>query len=160
MDYLYEDYDGDVVDRTVDYLADILSLMGYDAEIHTEVIKNTAVFDVVGDDVKELSPEKDMSVSNALAWVLKRARFGLGSGYRFDVDINSYRLERVRKLEGVAQEMHEKLEDGLEQICCFGMDNVDRRALHLLLSADPSITTQSSGYGAHRHFCVKANEVE
>lgn len=160
MDYLYEDYDGDVVDRTVDFLADILSLMGYDAEIYTEVIKNTAVFDVVGTDVAELSPEKDVAISNALAWVLKRARFGLGSGYRFDVDINSYRLDRIRKLEGVAKEMHEKLEDGLEQITCFGMDNVDRRALHLLLSADPSISTQSNGYGPFRHLRVQGNEVE
>ena len=151
MDYMYDDYDGDVVDRAVDFLADILSYMGFDAEIHTEVIDNTAVFDVIGDDVASLSPGIDPSVVNAFAWILKRARFTLGSGYRFDVDVNSYRLERIHKLEGVANELHDKVNSGIEKITCFGMDNVDRRALHLLLNADSTVKTESNGYGSFRH---------
>ncbi len=154
MDYMYDDYDGDVVDRAADFLADLLSYMGFDAEIHTEVIDNTAVFDVIGEDVKPLSPAIDPSVVNALSWILRRARFTLGSGYRFDIDINSYRLERIHKLEGVAAELHDKLNNGLNQVTCFGMDNVDRRALHLLLNADPSVKTESNGYGAFRHLEV------
>ena len=160
MDYMYDDYDGDVVDRTVDFLADILSFMGFEAEIHTEVIDNTAVFDVIGDDVKCLSPGNDPAVVNALSWILRRARFTLGSGYRFDIDVNSYRLERVHQLEGVAQELHDKIEGGLQMIQCFGMDNVDRRALHLLLNADPMVKTESNGYGAFRHLEIKASEQE
>ena len=154
MDYMYEDYDGDVVDRAADFLADILSYLGFDAEIHPEVIDNTAVFDVIGEDVQSISPGKDPAVVNALSWILRRARFTLGSGYRFDVDVNSYRLERVHKLEGVAQELHDKIEGGLNRITCFGMDNVDRRALHLLLSADPAVKTESEGYGAFRHLQI------
>ncbi len=157
MDYMYDDYDGDVVDRAADFLADILSYLGFDAEIHPEVIDNTAVFDVIGDDVRCISPEHDPSVVNALSWILRRARFTLGSGFRFDVDINSYRLERIHKLEGVAQELHDKIDSGLQQITCFGMDNVDRRALHLLLNADPSVKTESEGYGAFRHLQISAS---
>ena len=157
MDYMYDDYEGDVVDRNVDFLADILSYMGYDAEIHTEVIDNTAVFDIIGDDVREISPAKDGAVVNALSWILRRARFALGSGYRFDIDVNSYRLERVHDLESVAAELHDKIEGGLQQIQCFGMNNVDRRALHLLLNADPMVETQSNGYGAFRHLEIKAS---
>ena len=157
MDYMYDDYDGDVVDRTVDFLADILSYMGFDAEIHTEVIDNTAVFDVIGDDVKSLSPAKDPAVVNALSWILRRARFALGSGYRFDVDVNSYRLERAHQMESVAGELHDKIEGGLQQIQCFGMDNVDRRALHLLLNADSLVSTQSNGYGNFRHLEIRRN---
>ena len=160
MDYMYDDYEGDVVDRTVDFLADILSYMGFDAEIHTEVIDNTAVFDVVGDDVQSISPSKDPTVVNALSWILRRARFALGSGYRFDIDVNSYRLERVHQLESVAGELHDKIEGGLQQIQCFGMDNVDRRAVHLLLKADPMVNTESKGYGAFRHLEIKANQPE
>ncbi|MBQ9396278.1 MAG: hypothetical protein IJU23_12305 [Proteobacteria bacterium] len=158
MDYMYDDYEGDVVDRAADFLADLLSYMGYDAEIHTEVIDNTAVFDVIGEDVKSISPAIDPTVVNALSWILRRARFTLGSGYRFDVDVNSYRLERIHKLEGVAEELHNKINDGLNQITCFGMDNVDRRALHLLLNADPSVKTESNGYGAFRHLEVSKAE--
>ena len=160
MDYMYDDYDGDFVDRTVDFLADILSYMGFDAEIHTEVIDNTAVFDVVGEDVRSISPSKDPAVVNALSWILRRARFALGSGYRFDIDVNSYRLERVHQLESVAGELHDKIEGGLQQIQCFGMDNVDRRAVHLLLKADPAVNTESKGYGAFRHLEIKANQPE
>lgn len=158
MDYMYDDYEGDVVDRAADFLADLLSYMGYDAEIHTEVIDNTAVFDVIGEDVKSISPAVDPTVVNALSWILRRARFTLGSGYRFDVDVNSYRLERIHKLEGVADELHNKINDGLNQVTCFGMDNVDRRALHLLLNADPSVKTESNGYGAFRHLEVSKAE--
>ena len=131
--------------------------MGFDAEIHTEVIDNTAVFDVIGDDVQSISPAKDPAVVNALSWLLRRARFSLGSGFRFDVDVNSYRLERVHQMEGVAQQLHDKIEGGLQQIQCFGMDNVDRRALHLLLNADPEVSTQSSGYGNFRHLEIRKN---
>lgn len=155
MDYMYDDYEGDVVDRAADFLADILSYMGFDAEIHTEVIDNTAVFDIIGEDVKCISPGHDPAVVNALSWLLRRARFTLGSGYRFDIDVNSYRLERVHKLEGVATELHDKLNGGLDQVTCFGMDNVDRRALHLLLNADTSVKTESQGYGNFRHLEIK-----
>lgn len=158
MDYMYDDYDGDVVDRAADFLADLLSYMGFDAEIHTEVIDNTAVFDIIGDDVKSISPAVDPSVVNALSWIIKRARFVIGSGYRFDIDVNSYRLERVHKFEGVAQELHDKLAGGLNIVTCFGMDNVDRRALHLLLNADPMVKTESNGYGNFRHLEISRNE--
>ncbi|MCL2325611.1 MAG: hypothetical protein FWC40_03815 [Proteobacteria bacterium] len=158
MDYMYEDYDGDVVDRAVDFLADMLSLMGFDAEIHTEVIDNTAVFDIVGEDVKSISPARDAEVVNALSWIIKRARFALGSGYRFDIDVNSYRLKRVHLLEDVAQTLQDKFENGLEHFQCFGMDSVDRRALHLLLNADESIKTMSNGYGAFRHLEIGKKE--
>ena len=158
MDYMYDDYDGDVVDRAADFLADLLSFMGfYNAEIHTEVIDNTAVFDVIGDSVKSISPAIDPSVVNALSWIIRRARFILGSGYRFDIDINSYRLERIHKLEGVADELRDKVHGGIDKITCFGMDNVDRRAVHLLLNADPTIKTESNGYGSFRHLEISKN---
>ena len=157
MDYLYEDYDGDIIDRAADFLTDMLSWMGFDAEIHTEVIDNTVVFDIVGDDVKSISPEVNPEVVNALSWLIKRARFNLGSDIRFDIDVNGYRLTRVHQLEGVAAELHNKLAAGTDQVTIFGMDNVDRRALHLLLNADQSVATQSDGFDACRHLNVKKN---
>ena len=159
MDYLYEDYDGDVIDRAADFLTDILSYMGFDAEIHIEIIDSTVVFDVVGDDVRSISPERDPEVVNALSWLIKRARFALGCEYRFDIDINGYRLKRVHSLEGVADELHKKmtLPGGPDKIQIFGMDNVDRRALHMLLNADEAVHTESDGYEAFRHLEVTRN---
>lgn len=157
--YLDENYEGDVVDRGADFLADILSLMGYDAEIVTEVVEKTAIFDVLGDGVKDMSPSLDPSVVNALSHVIRRARFAIGSGFRFDVDINGYRMERIHRLEGVARELHDKIEGGLQQIQCFGMDNADRRALHTLLSQDELVATQSKGYGTYRHLEIKNKDL-
>lgn len=159
MDYMYDDYDGDVVDRTADFLADILSYMGYDAEIHTEVIDNTAIFDIFGESVSELSPAKDPTVINAISWILKRTRFAMGAGFRFDLDVNSYRLARVRQLESVAQNLHDKIADGVQQIQIFGMDNLDRRAIHMLLNADETVKTQSNGYGNYRHLELKNTDL-
>ena len=155
MDYLYEDYDGDVIDRAADFLTDMLSLMGFEAEVYTEIIDNTVVFDIVGEDVKALSPSKDPEVINALSWLIKRARFTLGSEYRFDIDVNGYRLQRVHQLENVAKELHDKVAGGVEKVQIFGMDNVDRRALHMLLNADATVDTESAGYDAFRHLEVK-----
>ncbi len=157
MDYLYEDYDGDIIDRAADFLTDMLSQMGFTADIYTEVIDNTVVFDIVGDDVKSLSPDVNPDVINALSWLIKRARFVIGSDIRFDIDVNGYRLTRVHDLEGVASELHDKAQAGCDQIQIFGMNNVDRRALHLLLNADPTVQTQSEGYGAFRHLGIKKN---
>ncbi len=155
MDYLYEDYDGDVIDRAADFLTDMLSLMGFEAEVYTEIIDNTVVFDIVGDDVKSLSPANDPEVINALSWLIKRARFTLGCEYRFDIDVNGFRLKRVHQLEGIAKELHTKVINGVEKVQIFGMDNVDRRALHLLLNADSDVETESAGYDAFRHLEVK-----
>ncbi|MBQ1267199.1 MAG: hypothetical protein IIY06_10675 [Proteobacteria bacterium] len=157
MDYLYEDYDGDIIDRAADFLTDMLSQMGFTADIYTEVIDNTVVFDIVGDDVKSLSPDVNPDVINALSWLIKRARFAIGSEIRFDIDVNGYRLKRVHELEGVSAELHEKMQDKCSQIQIFGMNNVDRRALHLLLNADPTVATQSNGYGAFRHLEIRKN---
>ena len=155
MDYLYEDYDGDVIDRAADFLTDMLSLMGYEAEVYTEIIDNTVVFDVVGEDVKDLSPARSAEVINALSWLVKRARFTLGCETRFDIDVNGYRLTRVHQLEGIARDLHNKVEAGVEKVQIYGMDNVDRRALHLLLNADSSVETQSEGFESFRHLEVK-----
>lgn len=155
MDYLYEDYDGDVIDRAADFLTDMLSYMGFQADVYTEIIDNTVVFDIVGDDVKCLSPDRNPDVVNALSWLIKRARFALGAETRFDVDVNGYRLTRVHQLENVAAELHNKLISGVDKVQIFGMDNVDRRALHLLLNADAQVETESQGFDAFRHLEVK-----
>lgn len=157
MDYLYEDYDGDVIDRAADFLTDMLSQMGFEADIYTEVIDNTVVFDIVGDDVQSLSPATNPDVIHALAWLIKRARFVIGSDIRFDIDVNGYRLTRVHDLEGVSAELHDKMQGGCERIQIFGMNNVDRRALHLLLKSDKTVQTQSDGYGAFRHLEICKN---
>ncbi len=73
---------------------------------------------------------------------------------RVVIDSNSYRSRRRSALEDLAHRMAEQAKRKGKPVTLNPMPPQDRRIIHLVLQADPSLTTQSSGKGALRRLVI------
>lgn len=155
------DYSHEHLYEAANLLREVLAHMGYShLDVNLEIIDDNAIFNVVGQNAAELLTDNrghiNTEISNALGWILRRARFAIASAYNFFVDVDGYRLQRLNDLADMASELHEKACAGL-QIDIFGMDPVDRRAVHNALSSYDDITTQSEGNAIFRRLQIRPN---
>ncbi|MFA5624312.1 MAG: R3H domain-containing nucleic acid-binding protein [Bradymonadales bacterium] len=155
-------YSHETLEEAADFLQTILNHMGYDdLSVQLGRKDEIAIFNIVGANAQDLLSDQRGNIrtelSNALAWVLRRARFALGSAYTFFVDVDGYRMQRLEALAGMAQDLHDKALDGLD-MDIFGMDPVDRRAVHNALSEYEDVHTMSDGNGIFRRLQIRPKE--
>jgi len=71
------------------------------------------------------------------------------------VNIGDYREKRTANLEKMAQEAAQRVKFSSEPIALFNLNPFERRAVHMFLSKDPQVETESDGEGRNRHLIVK-----
>ena len=152
-------FDEETIDHAEDLLADIVYLMGFDCDIETELGDDVVFFNITGPGsesfIRDRSGSVHTEIVNALSLVLRRARFALRSGYRFTVDAGGYREGRMQTMQDVANVIHDKVTQCGITLDCFGMNTVDRRAIHHHLSEYDDIVTESEGVGIFRHLKIR-----
>lgn len=74
---------------------------------------------------------------------------------RVIVNIGDYREKRTANLEKMAQEAAQRVKFSSEPIALFNLNPFERRAVHMFLSKDPQVETESDGEGRNRHLIVK-----
>lgn len=151
-------YDTDVVEQATDFLNQLFPLMGFDATATAQIHDKTVIFNVQGADAALLIRDSNGAIVpnllSSLAWILKRARFAVATAFTFVVDADGYRATRTELLESMAKDLSQKARMGLE-IDCYGMNAVDRRAVHYQLSNTPDVSTQSEGQSIFRRLKVR-----
>ena len=70
------------------------------------------------------------------------------------LDVEEYRLRRQRALEELAQRVANKVAATGRSISLEPMPPAERRLVHLALSNNPSVTTESSGWGNGRRVSI------
>lgn len=78
-----------------------------------------------------------------------------GVWQRLTVDIGDYRAKRTAVLETTAQETAKRVKFSHEPLALFNLNPYERRIVHLILSQDPGVVTESQGEGRNRHLIVK-----
>jgi spoIIIJ-associated protein len=73
---------------------------------------------------------------------------------RVGVDVESYRLRREESLRGLAQRMAERVKSTRQPVTLEAMPPNERRIIHLSLSDDPAIMTQSTGEEGERRVVI------
>lgn len=79
----------------------------------------------------------------------------LGEWLPLLLDINNYRQRRRLELEKMAKEAAEKAASSQENVVLPPMSAYDRRIIHLVLSGDSRVETESVGEGEARRVVVK-----
>jgi len=78
---------------------------------------------------------------------------------RFILDVNSYRQQKNQSVIQQAQAAAEEAINQHRSVVMKPMSNYDRRIVHLELSKNPRITTESIGEGEDRKIVVKPSDM-
>lgn len=73
---------------------------------------------------------------------------------RVVVNVNDYRQKRQESLEQMARDTAEKVKQSGQPMALFNLNPFERRLVHMALSEDKEIVTQSEGEGRDRHLIV------
>ena len=79
----------------------------------------------------------------------------LGRWQQLVVDVGDWRKKRKENLQKLAKRMAERVKFSGEKQELPPMPPFERRIIHLTLSEDPKVTTESIGEGDDRHVVIK-----
>ena len=91
---------------------------------------------------------------------LEREGVSLPEGFDFALDVNNYRKEREGYLERLAEETLSKVRSSKKAVELKPMSSYERRIIHMRLSAEADVTTESAGGGRDRRVVVKPLQKE
>lgn len=150
--------DEEVVEKTENYLNDILSMMHIEADVEARVEEENLHVEIV-----EISDE-DMGIVigrraetlNALQYLLSVAiNRDLDRFLRVFLDVGGYRERRKASIEKMAMRNAEKVKKFKRPIALEPMNAYERRIVHFALQDVPRITTVSEGRDPYRKVVIK-----
>lgn len=78
----------------------------------------------------------------------------LGEWQRVLVDINGYRKEQKERLQKIAMNAAQRVKMSGQPVALSPMTPFERRIIHITLSEDPAVETESSGESPHRYVVI------
>jgi len=82
----------------------------------------------------------------------------LGEWLKIVLDVDGYRQKRKEALKRIALSVAKKVKFSGQEEELPPMSSAERRIIHLTLSGDPEITTESRGEGKERRVVVKSKK--
>ena len=141
------------IERAVQTLQQIVNLMEVPATVNTRQEDEQVVLELTGDSSGILIGRRGQML-DALEYLLNRVVAREGDFTRIVVDSQNYRARRRQSLEDLARRMGEQAKRKRKAIALNPMSPRDRRIVHLVLQADPSLSTKSSGKGYFRKLII------
>ena len=140
---------------------ELLTLMGVDAKVDvSEDKENQAlVVDISSDNETGLLIGRHgqtlLSVQAAIGMMLKQK---LGEWVRVIVNVGDWRQKEEQHLKELAESTAERARTTGEPQPIYNLTPSQRRIVHLTLSEDPDLSTESEGEGEERYLVVKKKE--
>lgn len=78
-----------------------------------------------------------------------------GNWQRVLVDTGDYRTKQQEMLKNIAQQAAQKVKQTNAPYVLYDLNSSQRRYVHMVLSEDPLVITESEGEGKERHLIVK-----
>lgn len=148
---------GEVRETSVEVVTRILDLMGVAAEVAVERGGDPSELrlDIRGESSALLIGRRGQTLE-ALQHLVGRIvadRVGVDLPQPV-VDVEGYRVRRVRTLEDMALRLGEKAKRSRETQEIESLNAADRRIVHMALKDDPWLTTRSLGQGPYRRLLI------
>lgn len=143
-------------------LDQMLALMGIEGDVSIRDAETPgdglgmakAVLEIEGDDLGVLIGRRGETLTG-LQYILNlMVSRQLGEGNYFTVDIEGYRRRRERQLRQLAQKMADQVRRTRKTVVLEPMPPNERRIIHLTLSEDQYVSTDSVGEGEDRKVSI------
>jgi spoIIIJ-associated protein len=152
------------MDIIKDTLENILEKMDVDASVYylegdslsaDSGEASPAVYNIEGDELGILIGRRGQTLS-CLQYIVKiiaanRIQDSLPSVV---IDVNGYKQKRQQVLKELAERVAEQVENSGRSFTLEPMPAYERRIIHLTLSNNPGVTTESVGYGEDRKVSI------
>ena len=112
------------------------------------------VIDITGPDSGLLIGRRGQTLHSLQFIVSMIVRREFGEGLRVSLDVEQYRRRRENSLRDMARKVAERVVQTGRVITLEPMSPADRRIIHLSLSNNPNVETESVGYGDDRKVSI------
>lgn len=112
------------------------------------------VIDINGADSGLLIGRRGQTLQSLQFIVSMIVRREFGEGVRVALDVEQYRRRRESSLRDMAHKVAERVTQTGRSITLEPMSAADRRIIHLSLSNNPNVSTESVGYGDDRKVSI------
>jgi spoIIIJ-associated protein len=144
----------DLLDEVKVLVSSILGAMNFDARVEVYDVGGVIAVDVASADTALFIGQKGETI-DALQYLVNVAAFTeRGFFKRIVLDTEGYRQRRVEAIQGMAHRTARKAVRERRTVEMPPMNSAERRVVHLYLSDNPSVTTESEGTGAGRRVMV------
>ena len=134
-----------------------LSSMGVVADTYIREDSNSSKisFEIEGEDSALLIGKRGETLQSIQFLVRMITSRQLGRKSNIYIDIEDYRRRRMRTLRNIARNIAKEVLDTGEERILEPMSPVDRRIIHVTLSKNPKIITESEGKGRDRFVVIR-----
>jgi len=150
-----------IVEKAKELAVEMLTVrLGFECEIDVEIEpgdgdRKYVLIKVVGDDLGVMIGQRGVNLEafqTIFALMLKKETGEWNSVF---VDINDYREKRKRNITDMALKAMQQVVDFDVEVSLRPMSPADRRLIHMALSDEESVKTESQGYGEARHIVIQ-----
>lgn len=153
--------DDELVEMSRELLAQLVKLMGFDAEIvaswqepDEEDSQPYLLLDIQGDDLGVLIGRRGETLASLQYLLRLMVNQRLRQWKNIVVDVEQYKRRRVNQLNQLAQRMAQQVIDTDRSVALEPMPANERRIIHLALRDHPQVFTESIGEGDRRKVSI------
>ena len=142
------------IKKTAQKLLDLLGVKG-DIEVGEDKENEALSVNITTDEAGILIGRHGETISAfqvVLGQILQRQT---GEWQRVLVDTEDYRTKQQEMLKSMAEQAAERVKQTGDPYTIYDLTSSQRRFVHMVLSEDPQIITESEGEGRERHLVVK-----
>jgi spoIIIJ-associated protein len=144
----------ELLDEVRDLVSSILVAMDFDARVEVYDAGGFIAVDVASEDTALFIGQKGETI-DALQYLVNVSAFKERSFFkRIVLDAEGYRQRRVEAIQGMAHRTARKAVRERRTVEMPPMNSSERRVVHLYLSDNPNVTTESEGTGDGRRVMV------
>ena len=144
----------ELLDEVKDLVSSILVAMNFDAGVEVYDAGGFIAVDVASEDTALFIGQKGETI-DALQYLVNVAAFKQRSFFkRIVLDAEGYRQRRVEAIQGMAHRTARKAVRERRTVEMPPMNSSERRVVHLYLSENPNVSTESEGSGDGRRVMV------
>ena len=145
--------DGDVVRIATDVLKALIKAMGIEAEVFAARVAQDELpvsLDIEGEDLGILIGRRGQTLTSLQYIVRLIVAEKLKTWVPINVDVAGYKKRRYESLQGLALRLAEQVKTSRRSINLEPMPADERRIIHMALSGNAYVTTESTGQGDMR----------
>ena len=148
----------EVVKYIKEFINKLLKDLGFSAQIEMQMKENVPMYIIYSDNDGLLIGKNGKNLKALYTIVSQHINKELGSNFKFNIDINSYKEKHEKSLEILAKKIAKEVATTKIEAKLDSMNSYERRIIHNTLTNNKKVYTESEGEEPNRYVIIKPKE--
>ncbi len=148
----------EVVKYIKEFINKLLKDLGFSAQIEMQMKENVPMYIIYSDNDGLLIGKNGKNLKALYTIVNQHINKELGSNFKFNIDINSYKEKHEKSLEILAKKIAKEVATTKIEAKLDSMNSYERRIIHNTLTNNKKVYTESEGEEPNRYVIIKPKE--